>query len=513
MRPLHKGKTPVGGRVSSWPQSCSTVDRIRMSKPSMPHFAAPLIRDRLFSTPSSASPRGQRWIRSALAVAAGLIMLTAADASERQLTHAPTGHVLTNVNVWSPDGRWIVYDTRIGDAQFTGTTIEQVQVATGEVRTVYTSQNGAACGVVTAHPREPQVVFIHGPEHPTPDWTYAMSRRRGVVVDTRKPGMATALDAATYAPPFVPGALRGGSHVHVFSPDGAWVSFTYDDEVLARLGDTLPATHDLNQRNVGVAVPVGPVKVGRSHPRNHDGEWFSVVVTRTVNQPRAGSDEISRACEEGWAGNDGYRTADGKRQRKALAFQGTVTSRAGTPHAEVFIVDLPEVLTIPGNAPLEGTATTRPAPPRGVVQRRLTFTDDRAFPGVVATPRHWLRTSPDGKQIAFLLKDDRGVVQLWSVSPQGGPMRQITQNPHDIASAFTWSPDGRQVAHVMDRSVCVTDVTTGKTSRLTPRHDDPADAPKPFACVFSPDGRSVAYTRSVPSPGGRFDQIFVTTLP
>ena len=92
-------------------------------------------------------------------------------------------------------------------------------------------------------------------------------------------------------------------------------------------------------------------------------------------------------------------------------------------------------------------------------------------------------------------------------------MRQITQNPHDIASAFTWSPDGRQVAHVMDRSVCVTDVTTGKTSRLTPRHDDPADAPKPFACVFSPDGRSVAYTRSVPSPGGRFDQIFVTTLP
>lgn len=443
----------------------------------------------------------------------GLVMQSPSPASERQVTHAPTGHMLTNVNVWSPDSRWIVYDTRDRDDQFTGMAVEQVNTVTGEVRRVYTSRNGAACGVVTTHPREAKLVFIHGPEHPTPDWNYGASRRCGLLVDTSRPEVAVALDAATYAPPFIPGALRGGSHVHVFSPDGAWVSFTYEDEVLARLGSSLTAAHDLNQRNVGVAVPDGPVRVGNSHPRNHDGEWFSVVVTRTVNRPRAGSDEISRACEEGWVGNDGYLASDGRRQRKALAFQGTVTSDTGALHAEVFIVDLPDDLTIPGAAPLEGTATTRPAPPRGVVQRRLTFTDDRAFPGLVAAPRHWLRSSPDGEQIAFLLKDERGVTQLWSISPRGGQMRQITQNPHDIASAFTWSPDGRLIAHVMDRSVCVTDLATGKTSRLTPRHNDPADAPKPFACVFSPDGRSVAYTRSIPSSDGRFDQIFVTTLP
>ena len=41
------------------------------------------------------------------------------------------------------------------------------------------------------------------------------------------------LDAMNYAPPFTPGALRGGSHVHVFSPDGAWVSNTYEDDVPA----------------------------------------------------------------------------------------------------------------------------------------------------------------------------------------------------------------------------------------------------------------------------------------
>ena len=91
------------------------------------------------------------------------------------------------------------------------------------------------------------------------------------------------------------GALRGGSHVHVFSPDGSAVSFTYEDEVLARLGPG-SGEHQLNQRNLGVAVPgaAGGVRVAHTPRRNHDGEWFSVLVTRTVNQPRPGSDEISR---------------------------------------------------------------------------------------------------------------------------------------------------------------------------------------------------------------------------
>src|SRR5690606_17945842 len=140
---------------------------------------------------------------------------------------------------------------------------------------------------------------------------------------------------ASYAPPFVPGALRGGSHVHVFSPDGAWLSFTYDDDVLRRLGeeDRRESTQ-VNQRNVAVAVP-RRVQVARHHPRNHDGDYFSVVVTRTVNRPRPGSDEISRAFEEGWIGRDGYRRPDGSRQSRALAFLGMVTSSDGREHAEV----------------------------------------------------------------------------------------------------------------------------------------------------------------------------------
>ena len=68
---------------------------------------------------------------------------------ERQLTHAPHGHVLTNANAWSPDSQWIVYDIRSDPAgsQFDGTRIERVNVKTGEVQTLYESRRGACCGV------------------------------------------------------------------------------------------------------------------------------------------------------------------------------------------------------------------------------------------------------------------------------------------------------------------------------------------------------------------------------
>jgi hypothetical protein len=60
----------------------------------------------------------------------------------------------------------------------------------------------------------------------------------------------------------------------------------------------------------------------------------------------------------------------------------------------------------------------------------------------------------------------------------------------------------------MDNSVCLTDSDTGKTIRLTPRSDEAA-APRPEACVFSPDGRNIAFVRQVLESGGPFNQIFV----
>jgi dipeptidyl aminopeptidase/acylaminoacyl peptidase len=430
-------------------------------------------------------------------------------AKEIQVTHRPTGHLLTNINVWSPDGRWIVYDTRSDAAgeKFDGDTIEIVNVETGEVREVYRARNGAHCGVATFSPKTNRVVFILGPEHPTDDWQYGAWHRQGVLVDVDKPGQATPLDARDITPPFTPGALRGGSHVHVFDGDGEWVSFTYEDHILATLDASGAVGHDANQRNVGVSVPVRSVRVPANHPRNRGGAAFSVVVTRTVNQPRPGSDEISRAFEEAWVGTHGYARWDGTRQRHALAFQGNVVTSTGATISEVFVVDIPDDVTLAGEAPLVGTATTRPAPPRGTRQRRITFTADRKYPGLQG-PRHWLRSSADGTRIAFFMRDDAGIVQLWTISPNGGQPRQLTQHPFDIASAFSWSPDGRWIAYAADNSIFVTDTANSRSTRLTPRSED-STAPRPEACVISPDGRRIAFVRPFASDGGVYNQIFV----
>ena len=428
--------------------------------------------------------------------------------TERQITKSRHAHILTNIGVWSPDGRWIVYDTRSErpGTNFDGDTIERVNVETGEEQVIYRAKDGAHCGVVTCSPTESKVVFILGPENPTPDWQYGFTHRQGVIVDMHRPQVAVNLDACDLTPPFTPGALRGGSHVHVFSADGRWVSYTYEDDVLTKFTEET-STQETNARNVAISVAVHPVRVGKGHPRNHDGEFFCVLATVTKGHPRPGSGEIKRAVEDAWIGTNGYLKPDGTRQKRALAFQGEVVTAGGQAIPEVFVVDLPDDVTQAGDGPLEGTTALRPRPPKGTVQRRLTFTLDRKFPGLQG-PRHWLRSSPDGSRVAFLMKDDAGVVQLWTVSPNGGPPTQVTHNAWGIASAFSWSPDGKRIAHAMDNSVCVTEVATGQTTRLTPRSDD-ATAPKSEACVFSPDGSRIAYMRRIPSDGEAFNQIFV----
>jgi len=436
--------------------------------------------------------------------------------NQRQITTAPHGHLLTNAGVWTPDGAWICYDIRSdpAGATFDGTRIERVEVATGRVEVLYESVEGACCGVVTVSPVADRVVFILGPERPTADWSYGPARRRGVIVRCGAPGTVEPLDARDLVPPFTPGALRGGTHVHQFSPDGRLVSFTYEDALLDMAAGAYG--HQRNLRAVGVSVCGRPVSVPRSHPRNHNGGAWSVLVTDLDDEPACGSDAISHACEEAWIGTAGYRRPDGSRQQRALAFQGTVVTPDGEAISEVFVVDLPDTdapagdLDIPANGPLVGTPTTRPHPPAGVIQRRLTFTAGAVHPGIQG-PRHWLRSSPDGERIAYLARDEIGVVQLFAVSPRGGEPRQVTHERSSLESAFTWSPSGDRLACVIDGSVCFVDARDGEVSRLTPPTGDLP--PRSEACVFSPDGRRVAYVRRVGSPAGEFNQLFTVDVP
>lgn len=403
----------------------------------------------------------------------------------KQVTFAPRNHQLTNTRTWTPDSQWLVFDVRPSGASFTGETIERVNVNSGTVETVCHATQGARVGVVTVHPTQERYVFIHGPEQPDAQWQYDFHHRRGVVAFQ---GAVENLDAMDITAPYTPGALRGGSHVHVYSPNGQFVSFTYNDHVLHERD---PA---LDLRNVGVAAPYGPVTPQGKHPREYSGSHWCVLVSRTTPTPVPGSDEINRAYEEGWVGNH------------ALAFIGDTLAENGDKVPELFIVDLPQDEAgwkQPGGGPLAGTATTMPAPPAGVSQRRLTFTHHRRYPGLVNVPRHWVRANPQATAIAFLMCDDAGVVQLWLISPQGGEPRQLTYHASGIQSAFNWHPSGEWLGFVLEDRIACCHAGTGDITFLTKVH---AHAPSADAIVFSPDGKQIAWMEEVDG----YRQLWVT---
>lgn len=428
---------------------------------------------------------------------------------ERQLTTGDCNHMLTNVGVWSHDSAWIYYDVRseVDGSSFDGLLIERIHVQSGKVETVYQASHGAYCGVVTANPVTSQIVFIHGPEFPTKEWSYSAWHRRGVTLRPEVETTPTNLDARNFVSPYTPGALRGGSHVHTFSGDGLWISFTYEDHVLATSDSPRSGR---NQRNIGVAAPYGPVLVPKSHPRNHSGSAFSVLVTKTTDAPRSGSDDITRAYSDAWIGKDGYLAVNGSRQKRAIAFIGNVLGADGIEVPELFVVDIPQDVTRSGKHALCGTKQTRPYPPHGTVQRRLTHTTERKYPGLGAV-RHWPRSSPDGSKIAFLMRDDEGKTQLWTISPHGKDLNQLTHNVLPMESAFTWRPDGLAIACVANQQIYEILVETGETVPLMASPEQGSSL-RPEAVVYSPDGTLIAYMKEVKSLDGAktINHIFLT---
>lgn len=428
---------------------------------------------------------------------------------EIQLTTARQGHLVHHTQVFSPDGQWVVFDTRNDDTHIGRTgTIGRVNVHTGRVETLYRTASqteyGPGVGAATYSPDGKRVLFIHGPRHADAARPYSMTRRTGVAVDLDRPMFPIFFDARDVVPPFTPGALRGGTHAHSWSADGEWICFTYNDSVLARRTEWDSMVQDL--RMVGVMVP-GRVDVPDDGSlENHGGEYFAVVVTEVTENPMPGSDQIDKAFDECWIGTDGYIDALGKRKRRSIAFQGNVRDNQGRTVTEVFVADLPDDLTrARSGQPLQGTPDSRPGVPDGVVQRRVTYTERG-----IAGPRHWLRTTPDGRLILFLATDDRGIVQLFGVSPNGGSIRQLTRLPFPIQGPFNVHPGRAWVACPADNSLLVIELETGRYRRVTPRF---ADADRPVGAPnWSPDGRSMVYNRYVGEDHARFLQVFLLRM-
>jgi len=432
---------------------------------------------------------------------------------EKQLTHDLTyNHDLDNNDNFSPDGEWLVYDTRTDDGGIAASArIEKVNVHTGEIKVLFNIKNndiwGPGAGAVSYSPKEHAVVFIHGLEKSTKENPYQQWRRTGVIIHNDKPDFPVFMDARDITFPFTPGALRGGTHRHEWSGDGQWIGFTYNDAILKALEDT--TGNKRNLRTIGVSKNIKPVIVDKND-ENVSGEWFSALVVRVVPEPKPGSDEISHAASDSWIGTHGYQRQDGKMQM-ARAFLGTVTNQTGKNIPEVFVVDIPEDITQPGEyGPLEGTKTTFPMPPEGAIQRRLTFTANTEFPGCSGI----VRSSPDGNSLAFLAKDKNGIEQVFLISPTGGKSVQLTEHESDVSGNLRWHPDGKHVSYIWDGSIILCE-TGSKPFQERFQTLTVSSKPAPSNVVWSHDGKMFAFNRPVKTENGENStlQIFIQSFP
>lgn len=426
--------------------------------------------------------------------------------SETQLTKDDYGHFLNSTQVFSPDDEWIVFDTRNDDGGIISTgSIEMVNVNTGEIkilyRTTHQTKSGPGVGAATFNPHQNLVVFIHGIRNATEKNPYGFTRRTAVGIKTDKPFEPLFMDARDINAPFTPGALRGGTHAYTWSGDGEWLCFTYNDYIIEQLAKHDTAVKDM--RTIAVMAP-GKVNVkDDGSDENNSGEKFSVVVARVTEYPQPGSNDIDKAFDEGWIGKKGYKKSDGSWQKRAVAFQGNVRNLQNETITEIFVADIPGDIThaLPGK-PLEGTTTSHPNVPEGATQRRITFTQNG-----VQGPRHWLKSTSDGEVILFLAKDDKGTVQIFGVSPNGGAINQISFNDFSIDGPINTSPDDQFVSYIADGSVFITEIKTGKSQRLTLKA---TDSNKPEGAVtWSNNGKILAFNRRIVTGEKKFIQIFL----
>jgi WD40 repeat protein len=431
---------------------------------------------------------------------------------EKQITNDLNyHHDLDNNDNFSPDGKWLVYDTRTDDGGIAASSkIERVNIETGEKQVLFNIKNnqiwGPGAGAVSYSPKENAVVFIHGLTNSTKENPYQQWRRTGVIIQDARPDQPIYMDARDVTFPFTPGALRGGTHRHEWSGDGEWIGFTYNDAILKALEDSTGDKRNL--RTIGVSRKIKPVHVD-ANDENVSGEWFSALVVRVVPQPLAGSDEISHAAGDSWVGVNGYLNQNDQKQI-ARAFLGTVKDKSGKDVPEVFIVDIPEDITQPGPlGPLEGTKDDFPMPPKGTSQRRLTYTANTGHPGCSGI----VRSSSDGSYLAYLAKDEKGISQIFIIPPTGGQAKQVTEYDSDITGNVRWHPDGQHITYVWNGSITLCKIGTEPFAERIKILTKPTN-PAPGNVVWSPDGHTLAFNRlvKVENEQPASQQVFVAEL-
>ena len=351
-----------------------------------------------------------------------------------QLTFGSYGHTLHHCQVVSPDNQWVVYDTRNEDTAIgTTTRIERVHLSTLETEVLYEVQNpnefGPGVGAVTYAPHKEMVLFIHGLMNANEHKPYAMDRRSGVGIDLLNKNLPIHFDARKVSKPYIQGALRGGTHSHCWHSSGDLISFTYNDEVLS------------TERMVGVMFPKS-VDVYPEDAENFSGTHYAAIVSQITSNASPGSDEIEKAFDECWLGKS-----------RILAFQGWVRDYAGNRKTEIFTIDLNDIENCVDRFDEKSLSFGSLNPPQGIFQKRVT----RTLKGV-SSFRHWLRSSPDGLYVYFMMENEDDVRNIYRVQRFNETVEQITFHEKSIDSPFNISSDGHRLVYFCDHSLIVYDM-------------------------------------------------------
>ena len=392
---------------------------------------------------------------------------------EVQLTFTPKNHALDNNDNFSPDGKFLCYDTRgtvydggIGNSQ----TIEKVDLLTGHETVLYAPQTivgdhpapGAAA--VSYHPLEDRLIFIHGPfiDEVEARGSYGKRNRTGVSVGGAGQGDIVKLDLRDIEVnrPTIPGAHRGGTHRHEYSRDGRRIGFTYDDFLLPQYG-----------RTIGYM---------EKHPNAPDDyPCYFAVLLKPVLESQAQPGDIVKAFGDSWVDPRGTQRAfiAKIRHSNGLIFE-----------QDLCVAEIPDSVDIASAS--SGSAQDYPTPPRGIEIRRLTHTGCAS--GIV-------RGSPDGKSIAYFSKDSMGLSQVFTIPADGSDLSetisklpvQITRLPEG-ATALRWHPSGQWLFCISSGNIVVSSISTDRKPSesfwLT------KDRQVREELVVSPDGQTLAYT-------------------
>lgn len=421
-----------------------------------------------------------------------LIILTM---EEKQITFSAKNHDLDNNDNFSPDGRFLCYDTRAtvyNESLANCKSIEKVEIETGAETVLWEPQfisgDQAAPGVAAAsyHPTQNKIIFIHGPflDEVEERGYYSIRNRTAMEVDGDGKGVIHKVDLRDIKnKKTTPGAHRGGTHRHEYTRKGNRIGFTYDDILIQNYG-----------RTIGYMEPNEKTPVGYSH--------YFALIFKPVEESKSKHGDIVKANDDSWVDSIGTMRA----------FIGKVKAEDGVGfYSDLYVADIPLDLDI--TTANSGDQSEYPTSPKGIAIRRLT--NGMSASGVV-------RGSSDGKRIAFMGEDKNGIDQLFVIKADGSE-----ENPKQVtyldssSKAVRWHPSGEWLFAINGNNLIMVNVSrnekSGKVIMLSNDDRERQDL------VVSQDGNKLAYMIPTPTKdsageiqkdtnGDDFRQIYVMDL-